>query len=308
LFSPYGHVREVHVMREPNSNLSRGCAFVNFSIRMEAAGAIQALNNIAQDGSAPQKMTVKFAETQKDKSKKFEMQRMQGFGSYQPYPPQYPQMYGRPPNPMMAPPPPVDPYAAYAQRPPQPQYGAPSEQAPNLYGYNQPYYSSTPDYSAMHSQAAPSPYAPSSVPAPVQYSQAPPPLVAQQPSVYAPPPLPPPTAMATTQAMPQVSGGGGGGRGDARGPEGANVFVHGLPPYLTDQELGAMFGHYGQVLSARVFRDKLTQQPKGFGFVSYGDIGSADRAIVGMNGYMIQNKRLKVMKKNASATGRGAPY
>jgi len=47
------------------------------------------------------------------------------------------------------------------------------------------------------------------------------------------------------------------------------------------------FAPFGTILSATVFKDKMTQQSKGFGFVSYDNPVSAQSAISAMNGMQV---------------------
>lgn len=49
------------------------------------------------------------------------------------------------------------------------------------------------------------------------------------------------------------------------GPEGANLFIYHLPRGLTSADLVTAFAPFGNVLSARVFIDKKTNESKGFG-------------------------------------------
>lgn len=81
------------------------------------------------------------------------------------------------------------------------------------------------------------------------------------------------------------------------GPAGANLFIYHLPHDLTDADLATAFNPFGNVISAKVFVDKVTGESKGFGFVSYDSVISAEQAIELMNGFQIGNKRLKVQHK-----------
>jgi len=81
------------------------------------------------------------------------------------------------------------------------------------------------------------------------------------------------------------------------GPSGANLFIYHLPRDLTDADLATLFAPFGNVISANVFVDKKTSDSKGFGFVSYDTMDSANSAIAVMNGFHIGNKRLKVTHK-----------
>jgi len=84
------------------------------------------------------------------------------------------------------------------------------------------------------------------------------------------------------------------------GPAGANLFIYHLPIDLTDADLATAFNPFGNVISAKVYVDRYTGESKGFGFVSYDSVVSAELAIEQMNGFQIGNKRLKVQHKRVS--------
>jgi len=89
-----------------------------------------------------------------------------------------------------------------------------------------------------------------------------------------------------------------------QGPPGANLFIYHLPTHYTDADLLTLFSPFGQILSVKVFLDKLTMVSKGFGFVSYTSADSARLAIEHMDGLQVGEKRLKVQLKKP----RGSPY
>ncbi|CEM11797.1 unnamed protein product [Vitrella brassicaformis CCMP3155] len=81
-----------------------------------------------------------------------------------------------------------------------------------------------------------------------------------------------------------------------------NLFVFHLPPDWNDKELEEHFGHFGTVVSCRVVK-KQDGTTRGFGFVLYETPEEAKTAVLKMNGYTIQGKRLKVeFKKTPEET------
>jgi len=103
--------------------------------------------------------------------------------------------------------------------------------------------------------------------------------------------------------MPGMPGGGDQGASaekKASGPPGANIFILHLPTHWGNAELTGAFNPFGHIISATVYKDRVTNHSKGFGFVSYADPASAQQAISSMNGYLIpgHSQALKVQLKN----------
>ena len=89
---------------------------------------------------------------------------------------------------------------------------------------------------------------------------------------------------------------------------------------MTDADLIQLFSPYGEVISATVYIDKQTNLSKCFGkdlvtvnewvlciifllgFVSYNNPQSAQNALLQMNGYQVDQKRLKVSLKKPKAS------
>lgn len=106
-----------------------------------------------------------------------------------------------------------------------------------------------------------------------------------------------PTVYGQTLAQAIIPNTGSGPTAQKEGPEGCNLFIYHLPSDFGDNELAQMFVPFGNVISAKVYVDRATNQSKCFGFVSYDNPNSAQAAIQAMNGFQIGMKRLKVQLK-----------
>ncbi len=68
---------------------------------------------------------------------------------------------------------------------------------------------------------------------------------------------------------------------------------------MQDGDLKELFTAYGEVTSARVIMDKVTERSRGFGFVEMTDETEARKAIAGLNGSMASGRPIKVSEANA---------
>ena len=73
-----------------------------------------------------------------------------------------------------------------------------------------------------------------------------------------------------------------------------NIYVGNLPYNATEDEVREAFSEYGQVTSVALIKDKVTGQPRGFGFVEMPDADEAQSAIEAMNGRDFKNRSLVV--------------
>ena len=71
------------------------------------------------------------------------------------------------------------------------------------------------------------------------------------------------------------------------------LYVGNLPYRISDNDLQSHFEEFGQIVDVKVLRDPVTGRSRGFGFVSYSDLDSAQRALA-MDGFICQGRRIYV--------------
>ncbi|XP_065113968.1 CUGBP Elav-like family member 4 isoform X3 [Paramisgurnus dabryanus] len=334
LFDSFGHIEECTVLRGPDG-ASKGCAFVKFSSHSEAQAAINSLHGGQTMPGASSSLVVKFADTDKERTLR-RMHQMAGqlgifspmtiqFGGYGAYThaqimqqqatlmaasqssylnpmaaiaaAQMQQIAAFNLNGLVAAP--LTPSSGTSTPPGFTPTAVPSLAAPiGVNGFStlphqtngQP--TSEPIYTnGIHPYPAQSPTLTDPLQqayAGVQH------YAAAYPAAYAP----------ISQAFPQqatiIP------QQQREGPEGCNLFIYHLPQEFGDAELMQMFLPFGNVISAKVFVDRATNQSKCFGFVSFDNPSSAQAAIQAMNGFQIGMKRLKVQLKRPKDANR--PY
>ena len=73
-----------------------------------------------------------------------------------------------------------------------------------------------------------------------------------------------------------------------------NVFVAKLSPATTAQDLEALFGVYGEIVSAKVIFDRETGNSKGYGFVEMKNDDEARAAIEALNDSEVNGNQIVV--------------
>ncbi|CAH9069725.1 unnamed protein product [Cuscuta europaea] len=73
-----------------------------------------------------------------------------------------------------------------------------------------------------------------------------------------------------------------------------NLYIGYLPPTLDDDVLINMFSPFGTIVMAKVIKDRVTGQSKGYGFVKYEDVQQANNAIASMNGHHLDGRTIAV--------------
>ncbi|MFZ6009092.1 MAG: RNA recognition motif domain-containing protein [Bacteroidota bacterium] len=91
-----------------------------------------------------------------------------------------------------------------------------------------------------------------------------------------------------------------------------NIYVANISFKATDSELKELFEEYGEVTSAKIIIDKLTQRSRGFGFIEMPDNAAAKNAIENLNGHNFAGKELSVNearpKSDTPRSGGGGGY
>ncbi|KAM9124740.1 CUGBP Elav-like family member 6 [Pangshura tecta] len=333
LFEPFGQIEECTILRGPDG-ASKGCAFVKYGSHGEAQAAINSLHGSQTMPGASSSLVVKFADTDKERTLR-RMHQMAGqlgifnpmtiqFGAYGAYTQAIMQQQaalmaaaqGTCLNPMAA--------IAAAQMQQMAAFNVSglvaAPMTPSSGTSTPPGISTAP----VPSIATPigvngfSPLPPQTNGQPASetiYTNGIHPYPAQSPTVADPlqqayagmqhyaaayPAAYAPISQAFPQQAPIIP------QQQREGPEGCNLFIYHLPQEFGDAELMQMFLPFGNVISAKVFVDRATNQSKCFGFVSFDNPASAQAAIQAMNGFQIGMKRLKVQLKRPKDANR--PY
>uniref|UniRef100_A0A8C4Z7I0 Cugbp, Elav-like family member 3b n=1 Tax=Gadus morhua TaxID=8049 RepID=A0A8C4Z7I0_GADMO len=345
LFEAFGHIDECTVLRGPDGT-SKGCAFVKFQGHTEAQAAINSLHGSRTLPGASSSLVVKFADTEKERGLRRMQQVASQLGIFSPMTLNFPayNAYTQAVNAqlvqqqaLVAQSAYLSPVATVAAVQMQQMaalnangiIATPITPITPSSGTNTPPSMAATPVSALHQQLGVNGY--SSLPAPTNGQQATEAIYtngihayqAQSPAALDPlqqaytgmqhytaaypaayglvgQPFPQqPTLVAQQHQQPQQ-------QQQREGPEGCNIFIYHLPQEFSDSEMLQMFLPFGNVISAKVFVDRATNQSKCFGFVSFDNPSSAQAAIQSMNGFQIGMKRLKVQLKRPKDANR--PY
>ena len=72
------------------------------------------------------------------------------------------------------------------------------------------------------------------------------------------------------------------------------LYVGNLPYSVTEEQLKELFQGYGDVVSVKMIIDRMTNKPKGFGFVEMGSKDEGEAAIAALDGKEFEGRNLKV--------------
>jgi RNA recognition motif-containing protein len=73
-----------------------------------------------------------------------------------------------------------------------------------------------------------------------------------------------------------------------------NIYVANIPFKATEDELRGLFEEFGEVSSAKIIMDKITQRSRGFGFIEMKEDSAARQAVNDLNGADFMGKNLVV--------------
>ncbi|KAG5265045.1 hypothetical protein AALO_G00260830 [Alosa alosa] len=107
----------------------------------------------------------------------------------------------------------------------------------------------------------------------------------QQQQPYAPPPHPMAPPSPTSNSC---------SHGGAEQLSKTNLYIRGLPPGTTDQDLIKLCQPYGKIVSTKAILDKNTNQCKGYGFVDFDSPAAAQKAVSSLKATGVQAQMAKV--------------
>ena len=73
-----------------------------------------------------------------------------------------------------------------------------------------------------------------------------------------------------------------------------NIYVSNLSFNVQDEDLREFFTPFGEVTSAKVIMDKITNQSRGFGFIEMSDETASRKAIAELDGATVEGRTIKV--------------
>lgn len=82
--------------------------------------------------------------------------------------------------------------------------------------------------------------------------------------------------------------------GDVPAGDGIELYVGNLSYDMSEPELLKAFEAYGEVLSARIIKNKFNDRSKGYGFVEMAIQAGADKAVKAMHGKEVMGRKLVV--------------
>ncbi|KAL0927892.1 hypothetical protein M5K25_002114 [Dendrobium thyrsiflorum] len=298
LFSDYGNIKELQILRGSPQTSKAGCAFLKYETKEQALAALDALNGKHKMNGSNIPLVVKWADTEKERlARRAQKAQSKASGVSHTNSLQQPSIYGALPMGY------ISPYNGFGYQGPGTyglvQYPLASLQDQAAYvenafrgvSHDLSMFTRPRNFATMQSAGyVGSGYPGSGYPS-VPGLQYP---LGYQGSMMSPRPS---GNSHVNNNLIQASITSTSSGGQIEGPPGANLFIYHIPQEYGDQELSDAFQGFGTVLSAKVYLDKATGFSKCFGFVSFDSPAAAQDAINVMNGYQLGGKKLKVQLK-----------
>ncbi len=73
-----------------------------------------------------------------------------------------------------------------------------------------------------------------------------------------------------------------------------NIYVSNLSFHTSEEDLKNLFSKYGNVTSAKIIMDRMTNRSRGFAFVEMPSEEEGNEALKGLNGKDVQGRALSV--------------
>lgn len=94
-----------------------------------------------------------------------------------------------------------------------------------------------------------------------------------------------------------------------------NIYVGNLSSEVSEEELKAEFQSFGEVSTVNIVKDRMTGQPRGFGFVEMPGKSEAQAAMEALNGKPLKGRNLVInearpktdARRGGGGGGRGGP-
>ena len=86
-----------------------------------------------------------------------------------------------------------------------------------------------------------------------------------------------------------------------------NIYVSNLSFNIQDEELKQLFTPFGEVSSAKVIMDKVSNRSRGFGFIEMSDDAASQKAIAELDGSTVDNRTIKVNEARAKESSNSRP-
>ncbi|CAL8275314.1 unnamed protein product, partial [Boreogadus saida] len=110
------------------------------------------------------------------------------------------------------------------------------------------------------------------------------------------PPSPNAAPAATTTSSSSNGGGSSGSMGEQLSK--TNLYIRGLHPGTTDQDLVKLCQPYGKIVSTKAILDKTTNKCKGYGFVDFDSPASAQKAVTALKAGGVQAQMAKQQEQD----------